>query len=113
MNRPQRNHNPVNLRYARQKESTGQDKDGFAVFPNDPAGWRAAHNQIRSDRNRGLTLRQYIYKFAPPTENDTNMYLKYVVNALRVDEITPLGAINIYALAGVQASIEGYYKQED
>jgi len=41
------------------------------------------------------------------------MYLKYVVNALRVDEITPLGAINIYALAGVQASIEGYYKQED
>jgi len=108
-NRCQRNNNPVNLMYAKQKEASGEDMDGFAVFPTPEAGWRAAHHQIDLDRSRWLTLKEFIYKFAPPKDNDTDAYLAFVVGELGLDENHLLSDISKYALAGVMACMEGYY----
>jgi len=112
MNRAQKNNNPVNLRYAGQYEATGQDDAGFAVFPTPTAGWRAAHAQIRLDQSRHLDLTQFINKFAPPEENDTRAYLKFVADELLLTSLKePLEWISVYAMAGVMAQMEGYYNK--
>jgi hypothetical protein len=111
-NRGQLNNNPINLRFAHQTEAIGVDNLDFAQFPTPEAGWRAAHAQIQLDMDRKLTIRQFIFKFAPPKENDTNEYLEYVIFRLRVDKDMPLEYISKYALAGLMASMEGYYKKE-
>lgn len=111
--RGQRNNNPVNLRYAKQKEATGSDVDGFAVFPTPEAGWRAAHHQIDLDRKRYLTLEKFINKFAPPNENDTENYIEFIVKELDIPRDRLLLDISKYALAGVMACMEGYYTSSE
>ncbi|MCS7261051.1 MAG: hypothetical protein NZ765_09750 [Anaerolineae bacterium] len=76
--RAQRNNNPGNLRYAGQPGAIGADAAGYAVFPNAEAGWEALRRQIRLDASRGLTLEQFIRKYAPPNENPTEAYLRFV-----------------------------------
>jgi hypothetical protein len=85
------------------------DKDGFAIFPNPWAGWRASHAQIKLDQQRGLTLRDFIFKFAPPNENDSNAYLLFVCREFQVLPEEPIKSLSVYALAGVMAAQEGYY----
>ena len=110
-NKSQRNNNPVNLRYMVQKESAGADSDGFARFPAPESGWRAAHRQIKLDQKRNLTLQQFIFKFAPPNENDSDNYLEFVAKELRMSKATPISELSVFALAGVMARIEGYYNE--
>lgn len=71
------NNNPANLRFAGQ---TGASKGegGFARFETPEAGLKALQNQIKLDASRGLTLAQFINKFAPPSENDTQTYIRQV-----------------------------------
>ena len=108
-NRPQRNNNPLNIRWAKQREAVGPDKDGYAVFLIPEAGWRAAHHQIKIDADRGMDITQFIYKFAPPTENETDDYLTYVCRVMKCTILTPLAEISPYAIAGAMAQYEGYY----
>jgi hypothetical protein len=111
MNRSQKNSNPGNLRYARQREAIGKDDKGFAVFPDGPAGWRALHNQIKLDQKRNLSIGQFIAKYAPPNENDTSEYLEFVLEEMGALDTTGLQAISPYALAGVIARMEGYFNK--
>jgi hypothetical protein len=113
MNISQKNNNPVNLRYAGQIEATGKDDKGYAVFPTPDAGWRAAHNQIALDKARNLTLKAFITKFAPPNENDTANYLKFICGELRLGPEQFLTEVSKYALAGVLARMEGYYNRKE
>jgi hypothetical protein len=109
-NRPQRNNNPGNLRYAKQREASGSDGDGFAIFPTPEAGWRALHKQLELYAKRGLNLFNVIYKYAPPSENVTFEYLNFIIEELSdINPDTPLSYISKYALAGVIAQYEGYY----
>ena len=108
MNLCQRNHNPGNLRYAKQRESIGQEK-GFAVFPNAPAGWRALARQVDLDQKRGLTIGQFIAKYAPPSENDFDSYLDFVCTGLRALPDDKLDFYSRYAIAGLIAAREGYF----
>lgn len=120
LNIPQRCNNPLNLMIPKPvgeatevfnlNEKTGL---GFAVFPTPMAGWRAAFRQIRADQRRGLTLRQFIFKFAPPVENDTNAYLEFVAKEMAVDKDTLISSLSRYALAGVMAEFEGYFAEEE
>jgi hypothetical protein len=110
-NRSQKNNNPLNLRFAGQTEANGGDDVGFAVFPNPEAGWRAAHAQINLDQGRMLSLKQFIFKFAPPNENDSLAYLAFVREKLGVPDYCPLVDISVFALAGVMAAMEGYYNK--
>ena len=88
----QRNNNPGNLRSG--PGQVGVDANGYAVFPTLDAGWQALYNQIALDTARGLTVSQFMGKYAPPSENDTNTYTNYVIGQLGVSADTPLSALN-------------------
>lgn len=87
-----RNNNPGNLRYVGQTGAIGQDSGGFAIFPDLSTGQAALNAQINLDANRGLTLSQFIAKYAPPNENNTSNYLNFVSSQTGVDPSTTLDA---------------------
>lgn len=77
-NRGVRNHNPGNLRATKKRwmGQTGVDKDGFCVFNAPEYGIRAIMKQLKKYESRGWnTLRNIVYRWAHPSENDTNAYL--------------------------------------
>lgn len=59
---------------------TGKTKEGFAIFAGPEWGARAFVRNARTQyMSRGCTtLSQFITKFAPPSENDTKRYLRFV-----------------------------------
>lgn len=76
-----RNNNPGNLRYtdfSKRNGAIGIDSGGFAIFPSREIGEAAQINLLKSNYNK-LTLKQMIYKYAPPSENNTEQYLAQVV----------------------------------
>jgi hypothetical protein len=67
------------LRFANQRGAIGKDKNGFAIFPTREAGMEAMRRQVAKDtQERGLTLENFIKKYAPPSENPTSEYVKNV-----------------------------------
>lgn len=87
----QRNNNPGNLRAG--VGQTGTDANGYAIFPDVQTGWDALYNQIALDAGRGATLQSFIYKYAPPSENNTQNYLGFLVSQLGVSSDTPLSML--------------------
>lgn len=78
-----RNNNPLNIR----KNSTkwqglaeAQNDKSFFVFVAPEWGYRAAIRTLQNyERVHGLkTLREWIARWAPPCENDTDNYIKVV-----------------------------------
>jgi hypothetical protein len=88
----QRQYNPGNLRFAGQVGAVRGEK-GFAKFATEQAGWDALHRQIAIDAKRGHTVQTFMYKYAPPTSNNTPAYAKYVQQQLRVPLTTKLSAL--------------------
>ena len=89
MKRGLRNNNPLNIRHsadewlgARKKQT---DK-AFVQFRNMTYGYRAAWKIMQSYyerfvlRNKQFTVRNIISRWAPPTENDTEAYIRSVMN---------------------------------
>lgn len=69
--------NPLNLRFAGQKDAT--DSKGFAAFPTPDAGLAATQNQFALYAKRGInTLNGLVSTWAPPNENDTAAYINTV-----------------------------------
>jgi len=99
------NNNPGNLRYAGQAGAS-QGEGGFARFSTPQAGYAALHNQIALDGSRGLTLGQFISKYAPPTENNTSLYLQQITARVGASASTPLNQINREQLARAIAAKE-------
>ena len=91
------NNNPGNLRFAGQNGAT-QGEGGFAQFPTAEAGLQALQKQIQLDASRGLTLAQFINKYAPLTENDTQRYIQDVIASTGASSMTPLNQINLTSL---------------
>ena len=89
--------------FAGQSQDTGYEdgkvsKDGrFAIFDSPVMGVRAMFRDFRTKMNthdadtafpyRGH-LAKMIYKYAPPTENNTELYYKYVKSQLKDDMVT-------------------------
>lgn len=99
------NNNPGNLRFAGQPGAT-PGEGGFARFPSPQAGVQALQRQIQLDAGRGLTLAQFINKYAPPVENDTNLYLQQMVQATGATPNTPVRNIDLNALTRAMAMKE-------
>ncbi len=100
----QRNNNPGNLRYA--PNQTGTDKSGYAIFDSPQEGWNALQRQIGLDQSRGLTLREFIYKYAPPSDNNpTSNYLDYVSNQTGVGADESLGVFGGVGTSSGDSSI--------
>lgn len=78
-----RNNNPLNIRRNGTKWkglATEQCDKEFFCFSNVHWGYRAAFITLMnySRRHRLTTLRQWISRWAPPIENDTEAYIRFV-----------------------------------
>ena len=93
--RGQRNHNPLNIRKGDQWQ--GIDKNGtdkeFCTFINDAYGFRAAfriiHNGFKATPKRD-TIRKIVTRWAPPSENNTENYIKIVSTRSKIGPDTKL-----------------------
>ena len=87
LNRPTRNNNPGNIEYGAFARKHGgrleiiprglASRPRFAHFPSEAKGWEAMRHLLLS-RYKGLTLKQAIFRWAPPTENDSQAYVQFV-----------------------------------
>ncbi len=79
-----RNRNPGNLRFSPDvpwEGLTGHDGDGFCVFDADVHGIRAVIIDLHTHFVRGQhTIRALVSTYAPPTENDTDAYIRFVAD---------------------------------
>jgi hypothetical protein len=79
---PTRNMNPGDLRHAPLEEHPANAPDSIGSFADVQEGWDALQRQLQLYADRGLTLQQAIYEFAPPSENASASYLQFVCNGL-------------------------------
>jgi hypothetical protein len=110
VNRPQRNNNPGNLKFAKQKHAV--DVDGFAAFQFAHQGWQALVRQIKLDQMRGDSLEKFVSEYAPDNENDTVRYIAHVCKSLHAQVNEPLSNYSVYVIAGLLAQWEGYFVEE-
>jgi hypothetical protein len=89
-----RNNNPGNLRSGVGQIGSENTVSGtFATFATPADGWAALQYQVELDSSRGMTLRDFIYKYAPPTENNTSSYLNSLVSDLGISADSSLSDI--------------------
>lgn len=88
----QRNNNPGNLRAG--PRAIAKDGNGLAVYASVNDGWLDLYRQIGLDAGRGLTLAQFIAKYAPPSENNTGAYLANVSGWIGMDPGTKLATLD-------------------
>lgn len=93
-----RNNNPGNLRFANQDGAT-LGAGGFAKFDSPEAGYQALLNQIKLDQGRGLTVADFVSKYAPPGENDTQTYIKQFTDSLGVPATTNIKDLSTQDMA--------------
>lgn len=96
--------NPGNLRCANQLNSTCEG--GFAKFPDVVDGFRALVKQCELDQSRDLTLRQFITKFSPHSENDTEHLIRVATNKLNLEEQELINYLDTIKLAQFMVSQE-------
>jgi hypothetical protein len=92
--------NPGNLKFVGQEGATEGDAAGdggsFAKFESPEAGLDALRAQIEKDAGRGLTVREFISKYAPPKSNDTETYIRQALGSLRAKEDDLLEDLDTY-----------------
>lgn len=109
--------NPGNLTFAGQAGATRGEpkpKGGYwAKFENPRDGMVALNRQVQIDQQRGLNVRQFAEKYAPPSDdNATERWIQKFVTTIRhktgatVDEQTPLSEIASGRAAVTIAGIE-------
>ncbi len=89
--RPRRDHNPGDLRAAPWLTHPGRD-GGFWKAASDAEGIAGTTHQIALDIARGMTLRQLVYSWAPPTDgNNSAQYLAETMRRVGIENPdTPL-----------------------
>jgi hypothetical protein len=78
--RPQRNRNPGDIEYgsfARAHGAIGGDPR-FAIFPDIATGYQC-QAALLAEHYRGMTIKDALNKYAPPVENQTDVYLKDIL----------------------------------
>lgn len=77
-----RNNNPGNIEWIENPSQRWRgmiSRNGrFGVFDSAANGIRAIGGELRASIRRGQTLAEAIHEWAPPTENDTDSYLRHV-----------------------------------
>ena len=98
-----RHNNPGNLVYAGQIGATRgeQREDGtsWAKFKSPEDGYEALKNQVQLDQSRGQTIAEFVSKYAPPGENDTEKYIQDLTSKVNANRNTPLSDINASIIA--------------
>ena len=109
-----RNNNPGNIEFsdfARRQGAIGTD-GRFATFPTYEMGKRAKEALLFEGRGySGLTIAQAITRYAPPSENDTAMYIRVAAAAAGVAPTTMMRDLNSgqrQALLAAMERVEGF-----
>lgn len=89
-----KNNNPGNLRFVGQAGAS-KGQGGFASFATPEAGYQALLNQISLDASRGLTVAQFVNKYAPPSENNTGQYINQLTAKLGCSANTKLSTLDL------------------
>jgi hypothetical protein len=79
---PTRDNNPGDLRHSPHSDHLAGSPDAIGDIDNPVDGWADLERQLHLYAQRGLTLQQAIYEFAPPEENNSAQYLKFVCDGL-------------------------------
>jgi uncharacterized protein (TIGR02594 family) len=108
-----RNNNPGNIREGSFAELSGAigDDGAFAIFPDESVGFNAIVALLRSATYSRLTLREAIFRYAPPSENNSSRYVDFVTQTSQVDENAMLGDLviaKIRAIANAIKKMEGW-----
>lgn len=85
---PTRNSNPGDLRHAPGEDHPLDAPNSVGSFTTDQEGWDALEHQLQLDAQRGFTLAQLVYTYAPPNENNTARYLKFICDYMGMGEAT-------------------------
>lgn len=103
--------NPLNIRYSRVNNWQGQTgrTKGFCNFSDVKYCIRAAFKILMSYRRRGVkSYREIIYAYAPPSENNTENYLRFVCQQLDENSFSVPNSLYQFAcLIRVMAIFEG------
>lgn len=107
-----RNFNPGNI----MDTSFGWSKvegERFTRFDSPQEWFQALINKIKNIQEGGskvykptMTLKEYMYKYAPPHENNTNQYIKEITEHLNITPTTLIKDIDAVALAHAHAKKE-------
>lgn len=102
-----RNNNPGNLRVSSRNDWQGgqEGEKGFVKFDTPELGARALAKTINN--NVGMTVKGFINKYAPPSENDTGSYIDQVSKRLGKDSSSTISKDDIPELMKVIAKREG------
>jgi hypothetical protein len=83
---PTTHNNPGDLRHSPHSDHDVASPDAIGRIDTPEHGWQDLERQLHLYADRGLTLREMIIDYyAPPGENDSERYLKFVCDGLGVD----------------------------
>jgi len=107
-----RNNNPGNLEYGVFTRNNGAiGTDGrFAIFPDTATGFNAMANLLSTSSYQKLTIADAINRYAPPSENNVENYLKSIERQTGFSRSTPMSNLskdNLLQLAKAMAKHEG------
>jgi len=82
-----RNNNPGNIKAGSFTNSHGAigDDGTFAVFNSMDDGYKAQGELLQSGSYKNLSMHDAIYRWAPPSENDSAGYVRYVAEKTGID----------------------------
>ena len=95
-----RNNNPLNIRLSSDKwqgqvlPQRGSGEGAFCVFSEMKYGWRAAFRLLCHTyygKYKLRTIRDIIYRWAPPNENGTSVYIRSVAERTGINADSVLG----------------------
>jgi len=113
------NNNPGNLRLAGQPGAV-EGEGGFAAFASPGQGLRALTRQVvLGTQTRDMSLEDFLNKYAPPSENETNKYISFVERQTGLDakgkvpeSRVPQLVRAIIRMEGGQEAIDYFYGEQ-
>ncbi len=102
-----RNNNPGNICKSSFTENAGaiSDEGAFAIFPDEETGFSAIVALLCTPAYAPLSLRDAIFRYAPPSENQSTHYLTFVTQHSGVGRDEVLRSIGTAALKRVARAI--------
>jgi hypothetical protein len=85
---PTRDNNPGDLRHSPHSSHAGEGPDDIGEIDSPADGWADLDRQLAIDAARGWTLQQLVYTYAPPNENNSANYLKFLDEQLGCSPFT-------------------------
>ena len=85
---PTMDDNPGDLRHSPHSFHTSSAPDSIGKIDTPQDGWADLERQLQLYAQRGLTLQEAIYEFAPPAENNSQAYLDFICRGLGVPSST-------------------------